>query len=142
MQNQKVIKWLAWGLLLICLVQALYIFASSPFRPDPSKVVSVTKVAEGGAIYEVLYDSGGATTGDVYRYFLMEIQPSKEVALEKTKNSTPFLVAKSDNAVKEVAGDRVKLKTSDTVYEFHSISLFKIKGEIQTVGFDLDATIP
>lgn len=129
-------------LLLVCLMQALYIFASSPFRPDPSKVISVTKVAEGGAIYEVLYDSGGATNGDIYRYFLMEIQPSEEVALEKTKNSTPFLVAKSDNAVKKVMGDRVKLKTNDTVYEFHSISLFKIKGEIQTVGFDLDATIP
>ncbi len=142
MQNQKVIKWLVWMLLLVCLMQALYIFASSPFRPDPSKVISVTKVAEGGAIYEVLYDSGGATNGDIYRYFLMEIQPSEEVALEKTKNSTPFLVAKSDNAVKKVMGDRVKLKTNDTVYEFHSISLFKIKGEIQTVGFDLDATIP
>ncbi|MDD1943783.1 hypothetical protein [Pseudomonas carnis] len=142
MQNKKVIKWLVWMLLLVCLMQALYIFASSPFRPDPSKVISVTKVAEGGAIYEVLYDSGGATNGDIYRYFLMEIQPSEEVALEKTKNSTPFLVAKSDNAVKKVMGDRVKLKTNDTVYEFHSISLFKIKGEIQTVGFDLDATIP
>ncbi|MPR05244.1 hypothetical protein F0169_26125 [Pseudomonas sp. MAFF 212408] len=142
MQNQKVIKWQVWGLLIVCLAQALYIYVSSPFRPDPSKVVSVTKVAEGGAIYEVLYDSGGATNGDVYRYFLMEIQPSEEVALKKTKNSTPFLVAKSDNAVKKVVGDRVMLKTNDTVYEFHSISLFKIKGEIRTVGFDLDATVP
>ncbi|WP_124410028.1 hypothetical protein [Pseudomonas sp. R4-34-07] len=142
MQNQRVIKWLVWGLLLVCLAQALYIFVSWPFRPDPSKVISVTKVAEGGAIYEVLYESGGATNGDVYRYFLMEIQPSEEIALERTRNSTPFLVTKSENAVKNIVGDRVKLKTNDTVYEFHSISLFKIKGEIQTVGFDLDAALP
>ncbi|WP_145977718.1 hypothetical protein [Pseudomonas palleroniana] len=142
MLNQKVIKWLVWLLLLFCLMETLYIFAPSPFRPEPSKVVSVNEVAGGGAIYEVLYESGGATTGNVYRYFLMEIQPSEESALEKTKNSTPFLVSRSDNAVKKVMGDRVKLKTSDTVYEFHSISLFKVKGEIQTVGFDLDATIP
>lgn len=142
MQRQRVTKWGIWTLLVICLGQALYIYISSPFRPDPSKIVSVTKVGEGGAIYEVLYDSGGATVADAYRYFLMDIQSSDEAALVKSKKSYPFLVTKSSNAVREVAGDKVKLKTSNTVYEFHSISIFKTNGEIQMVSFDLDATNP
>ncbi|MCK3864225.1 hypothetical protein E4P00_18005 [Pseudomonas sp. B329] len=142
MPNQGVTKWGIWALLIICLGQGLYIYISSPSRPDPSKVVSVTKVGEGGAIYEVLYDTGGATVADVYRYFLMDIQPSDEAALLKSKNSYPFLVTKSSNAVREVVEDKVKLKTNNTVYEFHSISIFKTNGEVQMVSFDLDATTP
>lgn len=142
MRNQNITKWTAWGLLVICLGQALYIFISSPFRPNPSKVVSVTKVSEGGAIYEVLYDSGGATVADTYRYFLMEVQSSEEAALEKSKERGPFLVTKSTNAVREVLGNKVKLKTINTVYEFHSISVFKTNEEVQMVIFELDATTP
>lgn len=142
MQNQRAIKWAFWGLLVICLVQALYIFISSPSRPDPSKVVSATNVSGGGAVYEVLYDSGGATVADTYRYFLMEVQPNDEAVLETSKKMGPFLVTKSGNAVREVTGDKVKLKTNDTVYKFHSVSIFKLNGEIQIVRFELDATAP
>ena len=102
MQNQRVIKCAFWGLLVICLVQALYIFISSPFRPDPSKVVSATNVSGGGAVYELLYDTGGATVADTYRYFLMEVQPSDEAVLDKSKKMEPFLVTKIGNAVREV----------------------------------------
>lgn len=142
MRNLRVINWAVWGLLVICLVQAIYIFIPSPFRPNPSKIVSVTKVIEGGAVYEVLYGSGGATVADTYRYFLMEVQPSDEAALDKSKEIGPFLVTKSANAVREVLGDKVKLKTNNTVYEFHSNSIFKINGEIQMVRFELDSTTP
>ena len=142
MQNQRAIKWAFWGLLVICLVQALYIFISSPFRPDPSKVVSATNVSGGGAVYELLYDTGGATVADTYRYFLMEVQPSDEAVLEKSKKMEPFLVTKSGNAVREVKGDKVILKTNNTIYKFHSVSIFKLNGEIQMVRFELDSTTP
>ncbi|NLU02086.1 MAG: hypothetical protein GXW88_15850 [Pseudomonas lundensis] len=72
----------------------------------------------------------------------MEVQPSDEAALDKSKEIGPFLVTKSANAVREVLGDKVKLKTNNTVYEFHSNSIFKINGEIQMVRFELDSTTP
>lgn len=142
MQNRKAINWQAWLLLVICLGQALYIYISSPSRPEPSKIVSVNKVGEGGAIYEVLYDSGGATVPFIYRYFLMEVQPSDEEALNKTRKATPFLVTQSTHAVREVVGIKVKLNSDETIYDFHNTAYFKVDGELNIVKFDLEATIP
>ena len=140
MRSRRGIKWIVWGVLIVCLGQALYIYV--PGRPDPVKIVSVTNVGQGGAIYEVLYDSGGATVPIVYRYFLMSFQPRDEEALQKTKKAAPFLVTKSSAAVREVLDDRVKLKVDGVIYEFHNISMFKNNGEINIVKFDLDSTAP
>ena len=142
MQNQKGIKWAVWGLLAICLAQMLYIYISSPSRPDPDQIMSATDVGEGGAIYEVLYNSGGATVPYIYRYFLMPLQSSDEDALQKSKESFPFLVTKSPNAVRDVLNGKVRLKTENTIYEFHNVSIFKIEGEVHIVSFDLDSTGP
>lgn len=142
MQSQKGIKWAVWGLLVLCLSQMLYIYISSPNRPDPDKVISTTKVSGGGAIYEILYNSGGATVPYVYRYFLMPLQLNDEEALQKSKESTPFLVTKSSQAVREVLDGKVRLKTESTIYEFRNISIFKIADEIHIVSFDLDSTTP
>lgn len=142
MRSRRGIKWVVWSLFAVCLVQTLYIYMSAPGRPDPVKITSVTNVGHGGAIYEVLYDSGGATVPIVYRYFLMNLQPGDEEALQKVKKTAPFLVTKSSAAVREVLDDRVKLKVDGVVYEFHNISLFKVDGEINIVKFDLDSTAP
>ncbi|MGO2202714.1 hypothetical protein [Pseudomonas helleri] len=72
----------------------------------------------------------------------MEVQPSDEAVLEKSKKMEPFLVTKSGNAVREVSGDKVKLKANNTIYKFHGVSIFKLNGEIQMVRFELDATVP
>lgn len=142
MRSRRGIKWVVWSLLFVCLGQALYIYISAPGRPDPVKITSVTNVGQGGAIYEVLYDSGGATVPIVYRYFLMDLQPGDEDALQKSKKTAPFLVTKSSAAVREVLDDRVKLKVDGVIYEFHNMSLFKVDGEINIVKFDLDSTAP
>ena len=142
MRSRRDIKWVVWSLLFVCLGQALYIYMSAPGRPDPVKITSVTNVGHGGAIYEVLYDSGGATVPIVYRYFLMNLQPGDEEALKKVKKNAPFLVTKSSAAVREVLDGRVKLKVDGVIYEFHNMSLFKVDGEINIVKFDLDSTAP
>lgn len=142
MQNRKGIKWAALALLVISFGQGLYIYMSTPNRPDPTKVVSITKTGNGGAIYEILYDAGGATVPLIYRYFLMGVQTSDENALLNSKKSEPFLVTRSTKAVREIIGDRVKLKTDNTIYNFHNTSLFKVDDEINIVTFDLDSTAP
>ncbi|MDZ5605174.1 hypothetical protein SJI00_20595 [Pseudomonas sp. RP23018S] len=142
MQNPKVIKWVLWLLLVFCVGQALFIALSGPWRPAPERVVSVTPVDEGGAIYEVLYDSGGATVPFVYRYFLMEFQSTDDAVLKKTVNATPFLVTQSSGAVQEVSGSSVKLRTRGVIYEFHNRGYFKLNGQMKLVVFGLDAALP
>ncbi|MDD1979288.1 hypothetical protein [Pseudomonas tussilaginis] len=142
MQNRKGINWRAWILAVICIGQALYIYISAPSRPEPTEIVTVTKVGSGGAIYEILYNSGGATVPLIYRYFLMDVKKSDKEALLASEKSTPFLVTKSTQAVREIHGERVKLKTDNTIYDFHNISIFKVDGKINRVSFDLESITP
>lgn len=142
MQNRKAINWGVWGLLAICLGQALYIYISTPHSPDPDRIVSITKVGDGGAIYEVLYGSGGATVSTIYRYFLMELQPTSELAMEQIKSETPFLVTKAGGAVREVSGVNVRLQTDKIVYKFSSVAYFVKDSELNVVALNLVATMP
>lgn len=127
---------------VICLGQMLYIYTLRPGRPDPDRIVSITSVGQGSAIYEVLYGAGGATVPYVYRYFLMGVQQNDEIALQKTKDIEPFLVTQSTGAVRSVAGQLVKLRTLDTVYNFHNKAYLKIQGQLRMVSFELDAKLP
>ena len=142
MQNRKGTSWAFAGLLIISIGQAIYIYTSAPNRPEPTHVVSVTKVGDGGAIYEILYDSGGATVPYIYRYFLMALQGTDADALEKSKKTTPFLVTKSTEAVWSVTGNKVKLKSEDIIYDFHNTGYYKVNGELNIVKFDLNSTTP
>lgn len=129
---------------LSCLVLGLfgYIYFTSPSMPSPTRIVSVKVVGNGGAIYEVLYDSGGATVPFVYRYFLMEFQTDDAEALKKLRGAEPFLVTKSPNAVREIHGDRAELYVTDTIYKYRSQGFFIIEGRLVPIKFNLKATMP
>lgn len=142
MQNQKARKWICGVSIILCIGQALYICMSFEALPEPTRVVSINNVGEKGAVYEVLYDSGGATVPFVYRYYLVERQGTTEEVLEKLKNKTPFLVTKSTAAVRNVMRDRVKLEVADTIYDYSNTAFYKVNGEIKIIKFDLDSTMP
>ncbi|MNH43223.1 hypothetical protein D3C79_1050730 [compost metagenome] len=72
----------------------------------------------------------------------MDVKKSDEEALLASEKSTPFLVTKSTQAVREIHGERVKLKTDNTIYDFHNISIFKVDGKINRVSFDLESITP
>ncbi|MCJ8205799.1 hypothetical protein [Pseudomonas sp. RGM2987] len=129
-------------LLMICVAQAAYIFTTSPASPEPSRIVSVTPVDSVGAVYEVLYDSGGATVPFVYRYFLMEKDDDSIKVLNKVKSLSPFLVTQSPDAVRTALPGRVKLRTLDVVYEYRNVAYYEVNGEWKQVKFDLISDIP
>lgn len=125
-----------------CIMQAIYIYIKSPATPEPSEIISVTPVDSTGAIYEVLYNSGGATVPFIYRYFLMEKINDPIEALNKIKSSHPFLVTKSPDAVRTVLPGRVKLETLDTIYEYRNSAYYKTNGELKGVKLDLISDMP
>ncbi len=120
----------------------MYIYASTHTLPDPDQIISVSRVGENGAIYEIRYSGGGATVPHVYRYFVMEVQPSNEAALQRSKDSVPFLVTRSTGAVHEIAEQSVKLRTLNKIYEFHNMAYYKAGGHLNEVRFELDARMP
>lgn len=142
MRSQKATKWKLWTALLICLGLGLYVFVSNPGRPEPTKIVSTTKLGKNGAIYEILYDSGGATVPFIYRYFLMERQANDMEILQKSKKATPFLVTKSTGAVRSVTDSSVDLVVSETVYDFQHTAHFKVNDTIKEVSFYLEYKNP
>lgn len=142
MRDLKVYRWLCGVLLFICFGQFLYSYLSSKKTLEPTRVISTTPVGEDGAIYEVLYDSGGATVPLVYRYYLMRRQNSMGEVLDKVKVRSPFLVTKSTAAVRDVLRERVTLKVRDTIYDYHNVSFYKVDDEIKIIKFDLDSKMP
>ena len=142
MQSLKACKWLCGGLICICLAQALYIYLASEKVIQPTRVISSVNVDEGGAIYEVLYDSGGATVPFIYRYYLLARQSNMGEVLERMKMTRPFLVTKSTAAVQSVMQDRVKLIVTDTIYDYNNIAFYKVNGKIKIIKFDLDSKMP
>lgn len=138
-KNTRICLWL---LTLLCLGQMIYIYASNRTLPDPDEIISVSRVGENGAIYEVRYSGGGATVPHVYRYFVMEVQPSHEAALQRSKDSVPFLVTRSTGAVHEITRRSVKLRTLNKIYEFHNTAYYKVEGNLNEVKFELEARMP
>lgn len=142
MLKPKAYKWGFLILLMVCVAQAAYIFFSGPVSLEPSRIISVTSVDTAGAVYEVLYDSGGATVPFVYRYFIIEKTDDSAAALNKIKSSTPFLVTRSSGAVRAALPGRVKLRTLDVVYEYRNIAYYEVDGEWKRVKLDLTSDIP
>ncbi|KPG75406.1 hypothetical protein AEQ48_09355 [Pseudomonas libanensis] len=71
----------------------------------------------------------------------MDVQENDQEVLKKSTEREPFLVTKSSNAVRKVIGDSVKLKTNETIYDFHNVSIYKNNGKINIVTFDLVSTV-
>lgn len=142
MLNQKVFKVALVILSIACILQAFYIFLTTPNPPEPTEIISVTPLDTQIAVYEVLYDSGGATVPFIYRYFILERNIDDSEILNRIKSSSPFLVTKSSSAVQETSPDRVKLKTTDAVYEYRNIAYPKINGELKIVTLELIAEPP
>ncbi|MGG2821370.1 hypothetical protein [Pseudomonas aeruginosa] len=124
------------------LILSAYIYVSSPSLPEPTKIISRSVIGGGGAIYEVLYDSGGATVPFIYRYFLMEFEADESEALRKIREIEPFLVTKSSGAVRDIHGDRADLYVSDTIYNYKSQGFFIIEGRLVPIKFNLKAVMP
>lgn len=141
MQNQKATSRTLWILLIICLAQAAYIYTVTPGRPAPDRIASITPIGEGGAIYEVEYNSGGATVPLIYRYFVINLQSNEPDAIQKISHSTPFLITQAPHAVREVTHNHVKLMTEGIIYSYHNTAHFKSNDKLEVVTFELSATL-
>lgn len=138
MPGPRVFKWGAGTVLLICLGWGLLRFITGSSLPDPDRVVSMTPLGDGAAVYEVLYDSGGATVPFIYRYFVLEQLKSAELVLEEVGLLEPFLVTTSSGAVKGVASGYVSLEAKRTIYEFKTIARYKVNNEVKNIRFTLN----
>jgi len=142
MLKLKTFKRTAHILLIICIIQSIYIYIQSPASPEPSEIASIIPIDSTGAVYEVLYNSGGATVPFIYRYFIMEKTSNPSEALNKIKSSHPFLVTKESGAVQGTSPGRVKLRTIGMIYYFSNTADYKTNGELKRVKLDLISDMP
>ena len=138
MLSPKVFKWVVGMLLLTCLGWVVFSIIAISNIPEPTRVVSVTPLGDGIAVYEMLYDSGGATVPFVYRYFVLKQQETSEAVLGEVRSAEPFLVTTTSGAVRAVVKESVSLEVKSTVYEFKGVVEYQINGEIKTIRFTLN----
>jgi len=138
MLGLRVFKWVTGTLLLACLGLVVLRFITISSMPDPDRVVSVTPLGDGAAVYEILYDSGGATVPFIYRYYVFMQLKNEESVLEEVRRLEPFLVATSSGAVKDIAGRNVSLEVKGTIYEFKTLARYRVNDEVRSIRFSLN----
>lgn len=111
-------------------------------QPSLSEVVNTTPIGKHSVVYEVLSDSGGATVGRTYLYYVFERQPSDEEALNKLQDQTPFLVTRQSGAITAVEGQRISARTGATVYRFSSLAILRENSQAIPLTVELTATAP
>ncbi|WP_194790300.1 hypothetical protein [Pseudomonas sp. UFMG81] len=139
MQNRWATKWVTGVLGLLALAQALWIWHPAAV-PSLDKLEHSTPIGTHGAIYEVLSNSGGATTPLTYLYFIADRQDNEQLILDDLRNRSPFLITKQAGAIQKVEGLKVQVRTHDTVYRYSSVAFLKEDGEALPIIIELTAT--
>jgi hypothetical protein len=128
-------------LVIVCVVQAVWI-ASHYTAPELSKVVSQYPLGDGGMVYVVVDDSGGATVPFIYRYYLSTAFSNDSDVLEALrKQDNAFLVTRDGNAKVLIDENRVRISVNNSVYRFNSPVLLRRGEQSALVDIWLDARL-
>ncbi|GGU59875.1 hypothetical protein GCM10009504_16010 [Pseudomonas laurentiana] len=142
MPSTPVTKWLLACLALLVIGQFAWILTATPRKPSLSEIINTTPIGEHSLIYEAASDSGGATVGRTYFYYVFERQDSLEKALATLQGQPAFLVTRQSGAIVSVKGQQITAHAKDTVYQYSSLAVLREKGQTLPVNIELTATQP
>ncbi|MES2870316.1 MAG: hypothetical protein V4749_12160 [Pseudomonadota bacterium] len=135
-------RLLIGALLLVCGLQAVWIYFDRPSAPVLSQVIARYPMGTQGMVYGVLSDAGGATVPFTYHYFLAAPMDDDQVVLDTLrKQGHSFLVTRDANARVVVLGYNVNVKVTGTVNSFHSSTLLRMADGYVPVTVSLDAQV-
>lgn len=127
------------AIFLAAVAQALWIIATRESRPHLDRVITTTPIGHNSAVYEVLSNSGDATVGMTYFYFVHEKVSDESELLSVLEPRSAFLVSRQSKAVVAVNGTQIDTRTHDTVYRYSSLTVLHEGGRVMPVVIKLDS---
>ena len=107
-------------ILLMIVVAGGVVFYSERISPD-DKLFSEQQLTPNTWLYITKYHDGGATVGEVYRYYLNK---HLDKPLPVLSDSAPFLVSDRSNAMINAVGDRILVRFTGKIYSFSNSASF------------------
>lgn len=130
------IRWL----IVICLIQALWIWLNQKSDPVLSEIIQRYPLGENAMVYVVLSNVGGATVPFTYHYFVHRRIDDKDQALQALRSeANSFLVTRDYDAKTSVDGYRVSISVRKAVYKFHNPVGLRVGDTYTSVDILLDA---
>lgn len=139
--SKSMIRIAAYIALVICLSHTGWNWLNQPGRPAFDEVVLDYPLGNGGAIYGVRDNRGGATTGMSYRFYAYRTLSNDEDIKQILLEEHPFLVS-NDSEISILGGDRkVSISMKGQVFSFSSRTLFKTADGSDFIPVNVDLTV-
>lgn len=106
-------------LLMVVTVGGVMCYQSS--APLDDRLYSEKQLTDNVWLYITKYQGGGATVGEVYRYYLNK---QLDMPMPVLSDSAPFLVSDRSNAIVTTVGDRILVRITGKIYSFSNFALF------------------
>ena len=103
--------------------------------PELDKIFLKYPLADGGFVYGVSTNGGGATVGFSYRYYLSKGLATDEETLSMLADEQPFLITKDPEVTVESRGAELDVRVTGRINQFHSQAL------IRQIGSDSYAVV-
>jgi hypothetical protein len=116
----KRLHYILTSILLIIVAVGGVVFYSEHSSPDDI-LFSKKQLTPDTWHYITKYHDGGATVGEVYRYYLNK---HLDKPLPVLSDSAPFLVSDRSNAMINAVGDRILVRFTGKIYSFSNSASF------------------
>ncbi|MCI8208040.1 hypothetical protein AUC61_00705 [Pseudomonas sp. S25] len=139
--SRLMIRCIAYMTLAACLLHTGWTWLNQPGNPELDQVVLKYSLANGGFIYGVRDNRGGATVGFSYRFYahnaLVDDEDIKRVLIEEH----PFLVTKDPNVSIVGQDKKILVSVKGQVYSFSSRTFFKNSDGSGVTPIDVDLVV-
>ena len=139
--SKSVIRYIACIILFACVLHTGWAWLNEPGSPELDKVVLKYSLENGGFIYGVRDNRGGATVGFSYRFYVYKALADDEEIKQALVEAHPFLVTKDPEVSIVGQNKKISVSVKDQVYSFSSKTLFKHSDGSGFTPIDVDLVV-
>lgn len=137
MLNRKFFKYLHILFTMGLILALAWILFSPPNTLKHDELIIQTQLDKRASLYITKYAGGGATVGEVYRYFIYA--PTVDDPLKSLEKQAPFLVADNTQASIELNGNQLSVDFEGRIYNFLNQVFYKSREENVLIKININA---
>jgi hypothetical protein len=123
--SKSAIRFAAYTALATCLIHSAWTWLNQPGKPALDEVVLKYSLENGGVIYGVRDNRGGATTGMNYRFYAYRALSNDDDVRRILAEEHPFMITKTPEIGISGHDEKISVLVRDQVFSFSSRTLFK-----------------
>lgn len=139
--SKSMIRLAAYIVITIWLAHTIWTWLNQPGKPALDEVVLKYPLENGGAIYGVRDNRGGATTSMSYRFYAYKTLSGDENIKQTLVEEHPFLVTKNSEISIVGHDEKISVLVKGQVFSFSSKTLFKTADGLGFIPINVDLIV-